>query len=136
MQFLRRYGCALLVGLVLAPTPAAAGWSLWPFSDRDELPRQPAPTRQITGLNQQALSNDDPSVFTRLANGPMRLVSSTKNALAFGGNKPMTQVNSSRKTSKQKKKSSSSSWFGWLRPTEQQGPKTVGEWFELDRPGL
>ena len=138
MQFLRRCGYGVILGFVLAPSPAMAAWSVWPFGNREDLPRQPPPTRQMTGMNlgghRQTLDNNDPSVFTRLTTGPQRLITSTKQALSFGGNNQPTPTSWSGGSSRQKKKAASSSWFGWLRPAEPEGPKTVSEWFKLKRP--
>ena len=135
MQFLRRCGLAAIIGLVLAPSSASAAWSIWPFGDKQELPHQPAPTRQITGsVNRQVLDNNDPSIFSRLTSGPQRMVASTKNALSFGGIKRPTPTRVSGHSTKKKKKSSSGSMFGWLSPSEPEGPKTFDQWWDLKRP--
>lgn len=137
MHLLRRFGLGIFVVCVLAPAPAlAAGWSLWPFSQREEL-RQPPATRQMTGMsnnwNRQTLDNDDPSILNRMTGGTQRFVSSTKQALSFGGDKKPSPTSWSGKSTKTKKKSSGS-LFGWLRPAEPEGPRTMKEWFSLERP--
>jgi hypothetical protein len=135
---LARHCCWIaFVGCLLATSPATAGWSIWPFQDRDELPKQPPPTRQMTGAGSrtygEVLDNNDPSVFSRLTAGPNRLMNSTKQALSLGNSKKPAQPKWTSNSAK-KKKSNSSSWFGWMRPSNPEPPRTIGEWFELDRP--
>lgn len=135
MQRMSRSVFVAVVVWVVLPASAQAGWSVWPFGEEESLPKQPAPTRQLSGGGKrQTLDQSDPSIFTRLTTGPQKFMTSTKQMLSLNNSKPTTRTTLTGSSSKKKKKSESSSWFGWLRPAEPEGPKTVSEWFKLKRP--
>ncbi len=134
----RWLACSFVLGLVLAPSSAAAGWSLWPFGKGEESESEPTRSRPMTATADFWKSDLDaeesgPSVLTRMSSGTQRFVNSTKQALSFGRTKKKpSSVNRLGSTTKQKKqKSESSSWFP---PAEPEPPKTMKEWWDLKRP--
>jgi hypothetical protein len=128
----------MVLGLALAPSSAAAGWSLWPFGNGDDSEPELTRSRPMSASAdfwkadvEKAPSR--PSIFARMSSGTQRFFSSTKQALSFGRDKKPAAVNrvGTHTTTKKKQKPESSSW---LQPAEPEAPRTMKEWWELKRP--
>jgi hypothetical protein len=119
-----------VVGFVLWYSLSAMGGSGLPLASSDSEEQAVTISDQTSpSMNQPAQWDDEPGIFERMSAGTRAFFDRARRAMGWGqSNKRPTQVSQKR---------SATNRFGLgslFKPSKPDGPRTVDEWLELERP--